>query len=259
MDSLLLSIENKVAFITINRPDKLNALSKEVFYELNETIDSLEKNEDISCVVITGSGEKAFVSGGDIGVIKNLDPAGSYNYSKKAQKIIQKITQSGKVYIAAVNGYALGGGFELALGCDFIYAAENAKFGFPEVKLGIIPGFGGTQRLSRIIGKNAAKELIFTGKIINAGKAKELGIVLEIKSSKDELLKFAKDTAQTIAQNAPIAVALAKRAVEQGINMPEDEAFELESTLFGISVSTNDAKEGMKAFFEKRKPNFINR
>jgi enoyl-CoA hydratase len=259
MDSLILDIEGKVAIITINRPEKLNALSEEVFNELDKTIDLLDDNENISCVVVTGAGEKAFVSGGDISVIKNLTTVESYNYSRKAQEIIQKISHSSKVYIAAVNGYALGGGFELALGCDFIYASQNAKFGFPEVKLGILPGFGGTQRLPRTIGKNAAKELMFTGKIIDANKAKELGIVLEITKTTKELIGYAKNTAKTISENAPVAVALTKRAIEEGMGLPEDEAMKYESTLFGIAVSTEDAKEGTEAFFEKRKPKFKNR
>ncbi len=259
MENLILTIDGSIATITLNRPEKLNALDENLFSALDKTIDILENKEEVRCVIISGSKDKAFAAGGDIGVIESLTTVESYNYSRKAQGIIQKITHSNKVYIAAVSGYALGGGFELALGCDLIYATEDAKFGFPEVKLGILPGFGGTQRLPRLIGKSKAKEIMFTGKIISAQEAKEASIVLDIKPTKDELLQHINSIANAIAENAPLAVALAKRAIEEGLNLSEEEALKYESTLFGITVSTEDAKEGLKAFLDKRKPVFKNR
>ncbi len=259
MKNLLLDVENGVGILTINRPDKLNALDLETINELGEAIESIEHDDSIRCVILTGAGSKAFVAGADISFMKNLNSVEAYEFSRRGQKLIQAMSDSSKVYIAAVNGYALGGGFELALGCDFIYASSNAKFGFPEVTLGILPGFGGTQNLSRITGKNIARELIFTGKMIDAAYAKEIGVVNEVKETREELLGYSKATAEKILSNGPVGISLAKKAINNGFNLPEEEAYKYESTLFGMVFATEDAKEGLSAFLEKRKPAFKNR
>ncbi len=259
MKNLLLEVKDGVGVLTINRPDKLNALDLETINELGETIESIESNNSVRCVILTGAGSKAFVAGADIAFMTNMNSVDAYEFSRRGQKVIQAMADSSKVYIAAVNGYALGGGFELALGCDFIYASSNAKFGFPEVTLGILPGFGGTQNLSRITGKNIARELIFTGKMIDAAYAKEIGVVNYVAENQEELMNYSKETAKKILSNGPVGISLAKKAINNGFNLPEDEAYKYESTLFGMVFATEDAKEGLKAFVEKRKPEFKNR
>ncbi len=259
MKNLLLETEGNITTLTINRPDKLNALDLETIKEFDEAIASIEENNDIRCVIVTGAGDKAFIAGADIEFMKNLNSIEAYEFSRKGHKILQAISDSKKVYIAAVNGYALGGGFEMALACDFIYASKNAKFGFPEVTLGIMPGFGGTQTLARITGKNIARQLIFTGSMIDADYAKSVGVVVDVKENKEELLALAQKTAAKIANNGPIGVAMAKKAINNGYNLTPDEAYKYEGTLFGVLFATKDAKEGLSAFIEKRKPEFKNK
>ncbi len=259
MNKVILDVKEGVGFLTINRPDKLNALNNEVLSELNTIIDDINLNKEIRCVIVTGSGEKAFVAGADIAFMKELTPKDAVDFARLGQEIFFKMEQSEKPFIACVNGYALGGGFELALACDFIYATENAKLGFPETSLAIIPGFGGTQNLSRLVGKNTAKELIFTAKMITAKEAKELRIVSEIFSSKDEMLKHANEVAKQIIKNGPIAVGLAKRAIVDGFDQTKEEGLKYEASLFGVVFSTADAHEGLSAFLEKRKPEYKNK
>ncbi len=259
MKNLLFDIKDGVGTLTINRPDKLNALDMDTINEFEEVVSSIEKSDEIRCVIVTGAGEKAFIAGADIEFMQALDSVEAYEFSRKGQKIIQAMADSSKVYIGAVNGYALGGGFEIALGCDFIYASQNAKFGFPEVTLGILPGFGGTQNLPRITGKNIARELIFTGKMIDAEYAKKLNIVVETAQSIQDIIELANKTASKILKNGPVGIALAKKAVNNGFNLTIDEAFKYESTLFGMVFATQDAKEGLQAFVDKRKPSFKNR
>ncbi len=258
MGKVILEVKDGIGYLTINRPDKLNALNNEVLSELNTIIDDVNKNNEIRVVIVTGSGEKAFVAGADIAFMKDLTPKEAVDFARLGQEIFFKMEQSEKPFIACVNGYALGGGFELALACDFIYATENAKLGFPETGLAIIPGFGGTQNLSRLVGKNIAKELIFTAKMISANEAKELRIVSQVFKTKDEMIKYAEDVAKQIMKNGPIAVGLAKRAIADGFDLTKEDGLKYEASLFGVAFSTNDAKEGLTAFLEKRKPEYKN-
>ncbi|AEA34368.1 enoyl-CoA hydratase/isomerase family protein [Hippea maritima] len=258
MNKIILEVKEGIAYITINRPEKMNALDDEAQRELNQSIDEVNSNKDIRCVLIAGSGEKSFVAGGDIGLLKKLSPKQAVDFARTSQEIFSKMEQSEKPFIACVNGYALGGGFELALACDFIYATENAIFGLPETSLAIIPGFGGTQNLSRLVGKNIAKELIFTARRITAKEAKELGIVSRVFKTKEEMLNYAEETARQIMKNGPIAVGLAKRAIVDGFDQTRDEGLKYEASLFGLAFATEDAKEGLTAFLEKRKPVYKN-
>ncbi len=256
MGLINLDIKNGIGYIVINRPDKMNALNIEAFYELDKAIDETNTNKEVRVSIITGSGDKAFAVGGDINLLKELTPIKAVQFSRFVQSTFYKIEQSEKPYIACVNGYALGGGFELALFCDFIYATENAKFGLPEVSLAIIPGFGGTQNLPRLIGKNIAKELTFTAKMITAEEAKDLRIVSKVFKDKDKMMKYAAETAERIIQNGPIAVGLAKKAIVNGADMTKEKALEYEASLFGMAFSTKDAKEGLEAFILRRKPRY---
>jgi len=255
---VLLEKTPPLATITINRPKALNALNSKVLAELDKTLDRVNEDEEIRVVIITGSGEKAFVAGADIAEMSEMSPLEGSNFSRLGQLVFQKVQDLKKPVIAAVNGYALGGGSELALACDFIYASENAKFGLPEVTLGIFPGFGGTQRLPRLIGKGRAKELIFTGKMISASEAYEIGMVNKVVPL-DQLMDAVKEVATQIAKNGPIAVYIAKNLVDVGYDIPLDDGCLMESRSFGMCCSTEDKKEGMKAFLEKRKPVFKGR
>ncbi|MBW1659209.1 MAG: enoyl-CoA hydratase/isomerase family protein [Deltaproteobacteria bacterium] len=255
---VLLEKTPPLATITINRPKALNALNSKVLAELDKTLDRVNEDEEIRVVIITGSGEKAFVAGADIAEMSEMSPLEGSNFSRLGQLVFQKVQDLKKPVIAAVNGYALGGGSELALACDFIYASENAKFGLPEVTLGIFPGFGGTQRLPRLIGKSRAKELIFTGKMISAAEAYEMGMVNKVVPL-DQLMDAVKEVATQIAKNGPIAVYVAKNLVDVGYDIPLDDGCLMESRSFGMCCSTEDKKEGMKAFLEKRKPVFKGR
>ncbi len=256
MDKVLFEAKESIGYLTINRPDKLNALNNEVLSELDSIIDDINKNNDVKVVLVTGSGEKAFVAGADIAFMKNLTPKQATDFARLGQEIFFKMEQSEKPFIACVNGFALGGGFELALACDFIYATENAKLGFPETGLAIIPGFGGTQNLSRLVGKNIAKEFIFTAKMVAANEAKGLMIVSEVFETKEEMIKYAENTAKQIMKNGPIAVGLAKRAIADGFDLTKEDGLKYEASLFGVVFSTKDAEEGLSAFLEKRKPNY---
>jgi enoyl-CoA hydratase len=252
---LLIETNNGVAKLTINSPKTLNALNSAVLDEIECALYELDRDDDVKVVVLTGAGEKAFVAGADIKEMAGMNAYAGQQFALKGQRVMLMIEKMKKPVIAAVNGYALGGGLELALGCDFIYASEKARFGFPEVTLGIIPGFGGTQNLSRRIGVARANELIFTGKMIDASKATEWGIVNEI-FAPEELLPKALETAQSIARLGTLAVASAKSAIANGLNMGKEDGFRYEASLFGVLFATEDQKEGMGAFVEKRKAEF---
>lgn len=254
--NVLFESKDGTGYLTINRPDKLNALNIDTINELKETFLKVEQDKTIKCVIVTGSGEKAFVAGADIEYMQKLTPNEALEFARLGQETLHLMEISNKPYIACVNGYALGGGFEVALSCDIILAQASAKFGFPEVGLGIIPGFGGTQNLSRLTGKLIAKELIFSAKMIDAVKAKELGIVNEVYQTKQELLDAAKALAAQIQKNAPLAVGLAKRAIVDGFGLSKEDGLRYEASLFGVVFSSTDAKEGLSAFVEKRKPNY---
>jgi enoyl-CoA hydratase len=246
--------DGHVSTLTINRPDKLNALSKEVLGDLASAVEEVERRDDVRAIVITGTG-KAFVAGADIAAMQQMDQAEGRGFGALGQALFAHLEQLRFPVIAAVNGFALGGGCELALACDFIYASTKAKFGQPEVNLGIIPGFGGTQRLPRRVGPGLARELIYTGKLIDAAEALRIGLVNAVLEP-DELLPAAQKTAAEIATKGPWAVAESKRLIREGMDVPLVQATKLEQDGFGAAFDTSDQAEGMAAFLEKRKPNF---
>lgn len=245
----------KIAIITINRPEKLNALNKETVSELSELFKNIQDNKDISVVIITGAGEKAFVAGADIKEITELDSGAGEEFSQKGSDVFRSIEKMGIPVIAAINGFALGGGCELAMACHLRIASSNAKFGQPEINLGIIPGYGGTQRFPRLIGKTNAVYYLLTGDMMNAETAHRLGLVTEVVEP-DQLLTRAEEIANLLAAKAPIAIQYIIQAVDQGGNAKIDEALKIESLLFGKVCGTKDMKEGTSAFIEKRKPVF---
>src|SRR6476660_3777311 len=251
--TLLVEIDNSICVITVNRPDKLNALNKEVFNDLNAVIDDVYKNPEIKSAIITGAGTKAFVAGADISEFLELDTSEATELSARGHKVFDKIENSPKPIVAAVNGFALGGGCELALACHFIYASENAKFGQPEVNLGLIPGYGGTQRLTQLVGRNLAMELLMSGNMISAKEAMDYGVVNKVFST-GELLPKTKEILSLIQSKAPIAVAKVIECVKNFDHTQQ--GYDLEIKKFGECFATEDAKEGASAFLEKRKPNF---
>jgi enoyl-CoA hydratase len=252
---LLIEAAGDIAWLKVNRPESLNALNSELIVSLQQALLDLSQDAAVKVVVITGAGEKAFVAGGDIKEMAALAPRAAMAYARRGQQIIETIEKMQKPVIAAVNGYALGGGLELALACDFIYASEKAKLGLPEVTLGVIPGFGGTQNLARLIGPNRARELIFSGKTLTARQARDWGIVNEVFAPEELALKVT-EIAQAIARNGMIAVASAKDAVVNGLHMTKEDGLRYESALFSTLFATEDQKEGMQAFIAKRKADF---
>jgi enoyl-CoA hydratase len=253
--NLILELTDGVALLTINRPTVLNSLDSSVLDELLEAFTALDQNDAVKVVVLTGSGEKAFVAGADIAEMAGYNVQQALGFARKGQHLVNVIGQMAKPVIAAVNGFALGGGLEMALACDFAYASEKAKLGFPEVTLGIIPGFGGTQKLGRLLGRSRANELIFTGKILTATEAREWGIVNAVFPA-GELIGKVLETARKIAGNGLLGVAYAKDAIRSGLDMCEADGMKYESLQFAALFATADQKEGMSAFLEKRKPLF---
>ncbi len=246
--------QNHLALITINRADKLNALNRALLEELDDALDELAANDAVRVLVITGAGTKAFVAGADIGEIASLEgPQAAIEFARFGQRVCSKLERMTIPVIMAINGYALGGGCELAMCGDIRLAADTAQLGQPEVNLGVIPGYGGTQRLSRLVGRDRAKGLIFTGERIGAEDAYRLGLVDRIVPA-DSLLEEAVALAKTLASKAPRAVALAKMAINEGYDMPLEDALEHEATLFGQVAETRDRKEGTAAFLERRQP-----
>ncbi|MDD2310362.1 MAG: enoyl-CoA hydratase-related protein [Desulfuromonadaceae bacterium] len=253
--NLLVENNDGITIVTINRREALNSLNSAVIAELECALYELDLDEAVKVIIITGAGEKAFVAGADIKEMAELSSFEAHDFARRGQRLMLLINRMHTPVIAAVNGYALGGGLELALACDFIYASEKAKFGFPEVGLGVIPGFGGTQNLARLIGPNRASELIFSGRIIPAAKAYVWGIVNEL-FSPEELLPKALETAREIAGKAPRGVGYAKDAIVNGLNMAKEDGFRYEASLFGVLFATGDQREGMGAFLEKRSAAF---
>lgn len=251
--SIVFEKVNHAAVITINRPDKLNALDENVLNELGAALDAVEAEKSVAAVVITGSGEKAFVAGADIRRLSKLDVIGAKGFSESGQDLFDRIEKFTKPVIAAVNGYALGGGSELAWACHIRIACREARFGQPEVNLGIIPGYGGTQRLVRLAGRGVATELITTGDLIDADRAFQMRLVNKI-VERSELIPAALEMAETIAQRAPFAVKLALQAIDAAVQLPQDEGMKIEAQLFALACGTEDHKEGTAAFLEKRKP-----
>ncbi|KJR45932.1 3-hydroxybutyryl-CoA dehydratase [Desulfosporosinus sp. I2] len=256
--NLLLEQIGAIAILTINRPKALNALNSDTLSELSTAIDELGMNSSVKVVVLTGSGEKAFVAGADISQMKDFNSLEGRRFAQLGQATFRKLELMPQPVIAAVNGFALGGGCELAMACDLRIASDNAKFGQPEVTLGITAGFGGTQRLPRLVGTGIASELLFTGDIIDANEAYRIGLVNRVyplNALKEEALKLANH----IAGRAPAAVQLSKSAIQRGGNMDLDSAQAYEAEVFGLTCSTQDQKEGCTAFLEKRKPIFEGR
>ncbi len=258
LQNLILEKEDGIALVTINRPKVLNALNADLLKELEAVVDELEQDGEVRVVIITGAGDKAFVAGADIAFMSGLNPLEAKSFSQLGQRVFSKIENMSKPVIAAVNGFALGGGNELAMACDIRIASEKARFGQPEVQLGLIAGFGGTQRLSRIVNPGLAKEILFTADQYDAETAQKIGLVNHVVPA-EELINFCKGMARRIAARGPVAVRLSKEAVNQGLDMDLDKAIALEADLFGLVFTTADRKEGISAFLEKRKPAFTNK
>lgn len=253
--TLLFDVRDGIAFITVNRPDKLNALNAQVIADLGMAVDEVRRSAEIKAAILTGAGPKSFVAGADISGFQGLQAVSARQMSAKGSGIFRSIERSGKPWIAAINGFALGGGCELAMACHIRVASENAKFGQPEVKLGIPPGYGGTIRLPRLIGKGRAIELLTTGAMIDAQEAYRIGLVNHVYPA-DQLLAEAEKLVRTILNNAPLAVAACIELANLQDGMQLDDALAFESGLFGGLFGTEDAKEGAAAFLEKRAPKF---
>lgn len=256
--NLLVEIESNVAVVTINRPEKLNALNNETLNELYEVFLSIEHNAEVRAVILTGSGEKAFVAGADISELNQLTPLAAKDFAEKGQKIFSFIEHLSKPVIAAVNGFALGGGCELSLACHIRLASENAKFGQPEINLGVIPGYGGTQRLTRLINFSKALEYILTADFIDAQTALQLGLVNHVYPL-NELKAKAKELAEKIAAKPAQAVRLALKAIQSVKELPQSQGESYEAALFALTTGTEDFKEGTSAFLQKRKPDFTHK
>ena len=252
MTNVLLEKKGNIAVATINRPKALNALNSDVLTDLGELVDIVNADSEIRALIITGSGEKAFVAGADIGEMSTLTPEEGEAFGKHGNDVFRRIETLPIPTIAAINGFALGGGCELSMSCDIRICADTAVFGQPETGLGITPGFGGTQRLARLVGPGMAKQLIYTAKNIKADEALRIGLVNAVYPL-EELMPAAKKLAATIARNAPIAVRNCKRAINEGLQVDMDQAVVIEEKLFGNCFETYDQKEGMAAFLEKRK------
>lgn len=253
--TLICEMRDGIAYITINRPDKLNALNDQVMIDLKACFEELQSDIAVRAVILTGSGEKAFVAGADIGVLATQTPVEGKERSIRGQAVLDLIENLGKPVIAAINGYALGGGCELAMACTLRVVSENARLGQPEVKLGIIPGYAGTQRLPRLIGKGRALELILAAEPVSAAEAWRIGLVNQVVAAKD-LITACEALARKIMANGPLAVRFAMEAVNHGMEMTEEQGQYLEATLFGLCCTTADMKEGTRAFLEKRPAKF---
>ncbi len=250
-ENIVYGCKDGIAVITFNRPKALNALNAALLAEFDAALDAVESDPAVRVLVLTGTGEKAFVAGADIKEINRLGPLGAKRFARRGADRITRLTRLPVPVIAAVNGFALGGGTEMALACDFIYAAQSARFGLPEINLGIIPGFGGTQRLPRLIGPARARELIYTGRMIDADEALELGIVNRV-CADDQLMDTVQETARLIASKGRVALRAAKQAVNTGLNVDLDSGLALENDAFALCLASPDAREGTGAFLEKR-------
>jgi len=255
LENLIYEKRNSIAYITVNRPKVLNALNRATMGELRAAFEDAKDDAGVRVVILTGSGEKAFIAGADIKELNQLSPVEAKEYTHRGQAVFDLIENLGKPTIACINGFALGGGCELAMACTIRLASENAKLGQPEVKLGIIPGYGGTQRLPRLVGKGMAMQLNLTGEMISAQEALRIGLMNEVTAPAD-LIARAEALAQKIAANAPLAIKYCMEAVNKGLDMTVSEGLFLEATLFAVSCATEDKKEGTSAFLEKRAPNF---
>jgi enoyl-CoA hydratase len=255
MENVKLEKKNQIAYVTIDRPKVLNALNMATMGELQEVFTDLASNRDIRVVILTGGGEKSFVAGADINELQKNNPVDAKAYTHRGQAVLDLIENLGKPVIACINGFALGGGCEIAMACTMRLASENAKLGQPEVKLGIIPGYGGTQRLPRLVGTGLAMQILLTGDMISAQEAHRIGLVNEILPA-DKLIARAEEIAAKIIANAPLAIQYTMEAVNQGLNMSLPEGLFLEATLFSLACASEDKTEGTTAFLEKRPAKF---
>lgn len=253
MNNIIAEVKDRIGYIIINRPKALNALNRETLTELKEAIAGLAHDEEVAVLIITGTGDKAFVAGADIKEMEIMTPQEAKKFALLGHEVFSLLEQIARPVIAAVNGFALGGGCELALACDIRYAAEHAKFGQPEVGLGITAGFGGTQRLPRLVGKGTSLELLFTGKIINAEEAYRIGLVQKVAPN---VLEEATKLANSIVSNGPLAVRQTKQVIVNGMEMDLNRALAYEAEIFAMCFSSTEQKEGMSAFCEKRAPKF---
>ncbi|MSR06026.1 MAG: enoyl-CoA hydratase [Gemmatimonadetes bacterium] len=253
--NLLFQVRDRMAVVTINRPDKLNALNNAVVEDLGRAAEEIATRDDVGGAIITGAGPKAFIAGADIGDLSKQTPFEGKARALRGQAVLRRFETCGKPVIAAVNGFALGGGCELAMACHLRIASQNAKFGQPEARLGIAPGYGGTQRLPRLVGKGRALEMILTGRMIDAEEAYRIGLVNKVVPA-EKLMEEAEAMLKTILAMGPRAVALAIEAVDHGMDLTLDEGLLMEANHFGLLASTEDMKEGMAAFLEKREANF---
>jgi enoyl-CoA hydratase len=254
-DNLLLERDGAIAIVTINRPKVLNALNSQTVDELRRVMLDVKRDDAVRAIVLTGAGEKSFVAGADINELALQTPTGGREHALTGQHVFDLIENLGKPVIAAINGFALGGGCELAMACTLRIAADSARLGQPEINLGLIPGYAGTQRLPRLVGKGKAMEMILTGAPIDAGEAQRIGLVNRVVPAAD-LMSEARKLAAQLAASAPIALRYIINAVNKGMEMPFAEACQYEATLFGLVASTDDMREGTKAFLEKRKAGF---
>jgi enoyl-CoA hydratase len=257
-DHLRTEAADGILTIIIDRPDKLNALSGRTLEEIEVALADALGNREVGGLVITGAGPRSFVAGADIAELARMSPLGALEVSRLGQRVFRKLELARKPVVAAVNGFALGGGCELALACHLRVASRNARFGLPETRLGIIPGYGGTVRLPRLVGKGRALELILTGEPIDAERAYQIGLVNRL-TEPDSLLEEARSLLRAILGNGPTALSFAIESVTRGQEMGLDQALELEANLFGLLAATDDMREGMTAFLEKRKPDFTGR
>ncbi len=254
-ENILLEKKNSIAYVTVNRPKVLNALKMATMDELRAAFHDIKNDATVRVVILTGSGEKAFIAGADINELAAHTAVSGKEYTHRGQSVLNLIENLGKPVIACLNGFTLGGGCEIAMACTMCLASDNAKIGQPEVKLGIIPGYGGTQRLPRLIGKGRAMQLVLTGEMINAQEAYRIGLVNEVTSAA-ELIPRAEAIAQKIIANAPLAVQYSLEAINKGLEMTLPEALYLEAVLFSVACSSEDKKEGTTAFLEKRPAQF---
>jgi enoyl-CoA hydratase len=250
-ENILLEKKNSIAYVTVNRPKVLNALNMATMEELRTAFTEVKSDAAVRVAILTGSGEKAFIAGADIGELAKHDAVSGKEYTHRGQSVLDLIENLGKPVIACINGFALGGGCEIAMACTMRLASTNAKLGQPEVKLGIIPGYGGTQRLPRLVGKGIAMQLVLAGEMTSAEEAHRIGLVNEV-TAPGELIPRAEAIAQKIIANAPLAVQYAMEAVNRGLDMSLSDGLFLEATLFGVCCATEDKKEGTSAFLEKR-------
>jgi enoyl-CoA hydratase len=254
-ENLLVDVSDRIATITINRPKSLNALNWATIQELSAALEEIARGRDVGVVLLTGAGEKAFVAGADISEMRGFTPLQVLEFSRFGHGVLEKIERLPQPVIGVINGFALGGGCELAMACDMLLAADTARFGQPEVNLGIIPGYGGTQRLPRLVGRNIAKEIVLTGEMISAQRAFDIGLVNRVVPQAG-LMETAREIARKILEKAPVALRTAKSVMNRGIDLDLESACALEANAFAVMFSTEDGAEGMTAFLDKRKPVF---